>query len=71
MGYPNVLNYGLEDFDVPGRIFDRGTLFFQNEQLKEKCEVGGNLPRFARRYYFAWRNIGVSADSMPVANQTH
>ena len=39
MGYPNVLNYELEDFDVPGRIFDRGTLFFQDEQRKEEYEV--------------------------------
>ncbi|RAL25949.1 hypothetical protein [Thermoflavimicrobium daqui] len=34
--YPNIIEYELKDFDNPDEIFDRGTLFFQSEDMKEK-----------------------------------
>lgn len=34
--FPNTLHYELEDFDEPGKLFDTGYLFFQNEDLQKQ-----------------------------------
>lgn len=33
LGYPHTIQYELEDFDDPTILFDRGTLFFQNQSM--------------------------------------
>ncbi len=36
LDYPHILQYELEDFDDPSIMFDRGTLFFQNQSMMDK-----------------------------------